>query len=166
MSDAAKGNPGYRSQDKGHKRKPCIDCVAESEINGTPLPRRKAPYPGPRCHTHSRLKKNQRRDMTREQRWERVYSISADQYWAIYEAQNGCCAICQKSKGLSKKLSVDHDHSCCSGPTSCGNCVRSLLCTMCNRFLGHIGDSVEAAQRMVDYLVDPPGRRVLDNWED
>ena len=161
LSEAAKNSPsGHRVQDKGHVRKRCIDCLAENLVN-----RRKAPHPGPRCTSHWRLVQARRKNVTREQRWQMVYSISAAQYWAIYEAQDGCCAICRKSKGKSKALSVDHDHACCDGPTSCGNCVRSLLCTMCNRFLGHINDSVETAQRMVDYLIYPPGREVLDNWD-
>ena len=159
MSEAAKRPPGYRSQDKGHKRKPCIDCKTEGITTKRP-----SPYPGPRCASHHRVKKAQRKDVTREQRWQQVYNLSAEQYWAIYEAQGGCCAICQKSKGKLRALSVDHDHTCCDGPTSCGKCVRSLLCTMCNRYLGHIGDSIETAQRMVDYLIYPIGRGVLDRW--
>lgn len=94
-----------------------------------------------------------------------VYNLTSEQYWAVYAAQNGRCAICKKSRGLSKSLSVDHDHACCDGPTSCGNCVRSLCCVTCNRFLGHIGDSIEIAQSIVDYLIYPPGRKVLDNWD-
>jgi hypothetical protein len=161
LSDAAKNSPtGYRNQDKGHKRKGCIDCLAEGITTN-----RKAPYPGPRCHSHNRIKKAQRKNVSREQRWMSVYNLTAEQYWAIYAFQDERCAICRKARGISKALSVDHDHACCDGPTSCGNCVRGLLCTTCNKFLGHINDSVESARRMVEYLLSPPGRQILDNWD-
>jgi len=37
-------------------------------------------------------------------------------------------AACQEAEWLQ----VDHDHSCCPGETSCGKCVRGLLCSKCN----------------------------------
>ena len=36
---------------------------------------------------------------------------------------------------------VDHDHGCCAGPTSCGKCVRGLLCARCNFVLGLLEES-------------------------
>lgn len=158
MSRAAKQL--YRTQDKGHKRKGCIDCAAEGIST-----KRDAPYPGPRCASHDRIKRAQRKSVTREQRWISIYNITGEQYQSILDAQGGKCAICQRATGRTKALSVDHDHACCDGPTSCGECVRGLLCSPCNKFLGYIRDEIAAAQRMVEYLIYPPGRKVLDHWE-
>lgn len=73
-----------------------------------------------------------------ERAWERrmlqCFQLTPEAYWALWDAQNGRCAICLGRS--SRRLSVDHDHSCCPGKTSCGKCVRGLLCTMnCNRTL-------------------------------
>lgn len=64
------------------------------------------------------------------------YSITADQFDAMMEAQNGLCGICGKPPVENRRLAVDHDHRCCPGPKSCGKCVRGLLCTSCNPKLG------------------------------
>ena len=166
MSDAAKDSPaGFRHQDKGHQRKGCVDCARRAAEEGVRPPRRKAPYPGPRCASCHRLKKAERKNVTRERRWMMVYNLTAEQHAAVLAAQNGKCAICQRSNGRSRALSIDHDHACCDGPTSCGNCTRGILCRPCNSWLGWIRDSVEAAQRTVDYLINPVGRDILDNWE-
>ncbi|QDM57947.1 endonuclease VII [Mycobacterium phage JuicyJay] len=151
----------------------CIDCKKAAEESGAAIPKRKpalnadgTPVPGNRCITHEREKKKRRRTSAREKRWERVYSISAEQYAAILEAQGGVCAICRRSNGRSRALSVDHDHTCCDGPVSCGKCVRAIICRPCNDFLGWIRDEVEAGYRIAEYLKNPPARKVLDNWKD
>lgn len=94
---------------------------------------------------------------------ERTYSITEAQYQALYEAQGGLCALCRRAKGTgAKRLAVDHDHACCPGPVSCGECVRGLLCTSCNKgVFGHLRDEVAAFDRGKDYLLNPPARRVL-----
>lgn len=53
-------------------------------------------------------------------------------------AQDNACAICRKP--TTRVLSVDHDHACCPGERSCGECVRGLLCVMCNRMLTALED--------------------------
>jgi len=150
LSEAAKKSPnGYRHQDKGHKRKPCIDCTAEGITTN-----RKAPYPGPRCATHNRLKKAQRKTATQEQRWMTVYGITADEYQAIYEHQGGRCFICRRATGAKKKLSVDHCHET--------GMVRGLLCLGCNRnVLGHLRDRVDSLERAIEYLTSPPAVEVI-----
>lgn len=59
------------------------------------------------------------------------YSITIEQYDLMLQQQNGLCGVCGKTDN-QRRLSVDHDHSCCSGKRSCGKCVRGLLCGTCN----------------------------------
>lgn len=93
-----------------------------------------------------------------------LYGLSAAEYWAIYEYQNGKCYICERAKGTGKRrLSVDHDHET--------GLVRGLLCLPCNRdILGHLRDSVAALLRAIRYLTNPPafdviGHRPVPNGE-
>jgi hypothetical protein len=79
------------------------------------------------------------------------YGLTQEAFDALLGAQEGRCAICERQ--LSERICVDHDHSCCPGATTCGNCVRSLLCVSCNTALGHFSDSPEILLRAHDYLV-------------
>jgi hypothetical protein len=89
-----------------------------------------------------------------------VYSITPAEYAEIYFGQDQRCAICRRATGARKRLAVDHDHACCDKPTSCGQCVRGLLCSTCNKTLGHFRDDPAAFLRGALYLLDwPSGRR-------
>lgn len=135
------------------QRKMCKDCPPGSK--------RRAVYAGPRCATHHRLVQKSRKLTAWERRLWDIYKITSEQYWELYERQGGMCYICQRARGTGrKKLSVDHDHACCNSPTSCGKCVRGLLCTTDNKWLGHIRDDAAAAKRVVAYLASPPGRNL------
>lgn len=132
----------------------CRDCKAEN------IPtRRPAPFPGPRCATHHRQTQQRRKQAAHARHVHNTYGLTPEQYQALYEAQGGTCAICQKATGKTRKLSVDHDHTCCPGPTSCGNCVRGLLCRPCNDLLGRAGDSPAMFHRAIHYLANPPAKR-------
>lgn len=61
------------------------------------------------------------------------YGLTPHQYKAM--SKNGC-NICG-DMGSVWTLNVDHDHACCSGNKSCGNCVRGILCTRCNTTLSY-----------------------------
>lgn len=89
----------------------------------------------------------------RELAWLRLFNVSVERYYAMLEAQGGGCGICDGPPLYGHKfLDVDHDHSCCPGKTSCGKCVRGLLCTDCNLGLGRFKDSVTRLKRGISYL--------------
>lgn len=129
----------------------CKDC--RSEGVGTLRP---VPWPGPRCDTHHRARKKAVRRRSHGRMVHATYAITEDEYWALLAAQGGVCAICGRAKGISKRLAVDHDHKVADKRQS----VRGLLCTTCNHVvIGRYGP--QALQRAIDYLDDPPARRVL-----
>ena len=85
------------------------------------------------------------------------YRITPEQFDALLAAQGGKCAIpaCGATEpGGHGTWHVDHDHACCSGKKSCGNCVRGLLCSRCNPMLGMARDDAEILRSAVDYLTN------------
>lgn len=64
---------------------------------------------------------------------------------ALYEKQNGCCAICGKSeKDNGQRLAIDHNHST--------HQVRALLCKHCNTGLGAFKDDEVLMSKAIEYL--------------
>ncbi len=80
------------------------------------------------------------------------YGIDLDHYEALLHSQNGCCAICPALLPIGRRLAVDHDHRCCPGAASCGNCIRGLLCPNCNRALGLLQENSEIIMRAAQYV--------------
>ena len=80
----------------------------------------------------------------------RRFNLTPEQYIDLSNAQNNVCKICNNSE--NKRLSIDHDHSCCNGQFSCGKCIRGLICSRCNRTLGMVNDDKELLQKMIRYL--------------
>lgn len=84
------------------------------------------------------------------------YNITGAMYDEMLKNQSGVCAICGAAPRPGVKywseLSVDHDRSCCPTWKSCGNCVRGLLCKMCNVGIGNLGDDPERLESAVRYL--------------
>ncbi len=141
----------------------CVDCITSGVTNWRPVTGVRVK----RCATHKRTKgkaAKQRRQATNRTN---TYGITPEDHAELLAFQNGLCAICGPvtgNRGATKALSVDHDHKCCptgSVPVSCGRCVRGLLCSTCNTFIGRIRDSVYVALRMVAYLLDPPWKKIL-----
>lgn len=138
--------------------KNCKDCIAEFEHCQRP-----APYAGPRCRTHMLAKRNIDRRNSHRSTVEKKYNLPPGGYDQLKEYQDGACGICQKGKGISKNLAVDHDHKhCdeCKGNGSCGKGIRGLLCGRCNSLLAHIRDDLATARRIFHYLEDPPYQRM------
>jgi hypothetical protein len=69
----------------------------------------------------------------------RRFRMTVEQYDALLGEQGGVCAICKQPEKAGRRLAVDHDRDCCPDrQKTCGECVRGLLCTACNQFLGRL----------------------------
>lgn len=86
------------------------------------------------------------RARTRDRNLRRVYGITLADYERMLAEQGGHCAICTATVADARAtaLHVDHDHT--TGR------VRGLLCTNCNKGLGHLGDDPVRLHRAVEYL--------------
>ncbi|MCH5645168.1 endonuclease VII domain-containing protein [Gordonia sp. ABSL49_1] len=78
----------------------------------------------------------------------RRYGITPEEYSAALDRG---CEICGDRPD---SLHVDHDHSCCPSrkSTTCGGCVRGMICGPCNRALGMMRDDPERLRRAILYL--------------
>lgn len=90
-------------------------------------------------------------------RWSHVkarYGLGQAQYEQILESQGGKCAICHTTEpgGRGGVFAVDHDHGCCRGYKTCGECVRGLLCNDCNVGIARFRDN--------DYLLDSAAKYI------
>jgi Recombination endonuclease VII len=76
-------------------------------------------------------------ESTRKSRLKRAYGLSPEQFQVRLDEQTRKCPICGNSEpNAMGTWHVDHDHSCCPGKETCGQCVRGLLCGRCNVKLG------------------------------
>lgn len=72
-----------------------------------------------------------------------------EQFNAMLQDQNGCCAICDRhitefGEGRGKTLGVDHNHDT--------GVVRGLLCHACNAGIGLLREDVSLLERAIKYL--------------
>lgn len=78
----------------------------------------------------------------RERHLVRKYGVTIAGYQAMFDAQGGKCAVCGKTQ--VRAFDVDHDHAT--------GLVRGLLCTSCNRMIGHAGDNADRLEAAAAYL--------------
>lgn len=138
--------------------KPCTDCGRKK--SRTRLDKM-------RCTTCERAVKRDKGDQAFDKRMRDQYGITAEQYWALYEFQGGKCALCAHAFGKTRKLSVDHDHTCCKELPACGECVRGLLCQNCNyNVLGRAArDDIGFFERGLLYLITSPWKTMTGMLE-
>lgn len=79
---------------------------------------------------------------------ERKYNLSREQTLALHL---GVCDVCGE-RDKDRELAVDHDHGCCPGKESCGNCVRGFLCSPCNLALGLMRDDPDRLRTAASYI--------------
>jgi len=141
----------------------CVDCIAEGVTTHRPTA---SGTRKPRCATHTRTARKRARLNAHARTVETAYGITGEQYWALYGAQGGKCAICRIATGKTKRLAVDHDHrvardTCGHDPRQgCPRCIRGLACGRCNQFIGQW--NAEVLVRALEYLLAPPARKLLN----
>lgn len=119
------------------------------------------------------LRKDHSAEYFRFYRYRTKYNLPPAQLGQLLELQVGACAICQVALRTQdapdrahKPVCVDHDHSCCSGPPTCGRCTRGLVCHRCKAHIalieaGRIGPNTRPLVEAIRaYLANPPARRL------
>ena len=140
-------NCKFAAGTKRRKEKPARQCACgSSEVSPN--------APKPVCSDCRKDKRDleKRRAYNRARRL-RMYGLSQPEFDELLTLQRGRCGICATDEPGTKGWFVDHDHGCCSGVGSCGNCVRGILCQDCNFLLGNAKDSVDVLDRARKYLV-------------
>lgn len=68
------------------------------------------------------------------------YQMSDERFADLLAEQDDKCAVCRGEFGVRTdgvvQVIIDHDHACCPGHRSCGECVRGLTCQRCNLAVG------------------------------
>jgi hypothetical protein len=124
-------------------------------------------HPG-KCRTaasmvHVRARKTTRRtgvrnpvDPVAAARWRMThkfkrYGITREQFDQLLAEQNDACAMCFSAFEDGQRICIDHDHACCPDEkSSCGECVRGLLCITRNTALGQIEKKYDMARAYLD----------------
>jgi hypothetical protein len=91
--------------------------------------------------------------MDSKQLW-RNYNLAPEEIQKLWDYQHGQCLVCRRDLVLgSPSVCVDHRHS--------DGLVRGLLCFLCNRALGLLGDDIARLYNALAYLQDPPAVHAL-----
>jgi hypothetical protein len=75
------------------------------------------------------------------------YGLTQERFDQLRAVQGNTCAMCYEPFREGQLIVIDHDHACCpEEKSSCGKCVRGLLCVSCNTALGIIEARYEMAR--------------------
>lgn len=83
-------------------------------------------------------------DAEQERHLRRKYGITLLDYDEMFRSQEGKCAVCGVGHSGDKRFDVDHCHRT--------GAVRGLLCTHCNRMIGHANDDPQRLRSAAQYL--------------
>jgi hypothetical protein len=86
----------------------------------------------------------------------RKYGLTQEKFDELLLKQDGKCAICEVELDFGRdsySLTIDHDHTCCPPTqyTTCGKCIRGILCRKCNVMLGYY-EALRGDSRFERYL--------------
>ena len=77
-----------------------------------------------------------------------AYKMTVAQYEERFERQGRRCPVCLTDEPAGDSVwHVHHDHRCCVGPRTCGECVIAILCASCNIGIGTLRDDPEILER-------------------
>lgn len=80
----------------------------------------------------------------RDYDWQYRYGISPEQYYELYQQQEGKCKICGKELPDGEYLHVDHNKE--TGE------IRGLLCGNCNKAIGLMDEKPENFMSAIKYV--------------
>ena len=137
----------YRAYQREYQRK--LRATPEGVADAK---RRKAKY---RAKPETKIKEreyNRKRQKAnparaRDYTFKRLHGVTRDKADAMAEAQGNLCAICQQPPSGKKhcgRLHVDHCHET--------DKIRGMLCSNCNKALGHMKDDPARLQAAIEYL--------------
>lgn len=139
-------------------RKDCTQCGQRKPLSEFYKMRGK--YLRPNCKSCENERSRNYHHANRESRLRQIRDyglisrsgMTREQFEALLLSQGGVCAICKEPEAMNRRIAVDHDHACCPGKDSCGECIRGLLCGNCNNGIGRFKDSPELLARAIQYL--------------
>lgn len=119
----------------------CLKCESKKDLAEFPI------YKSSRDGTqyHRRTCFECHNAVSRNWQYKSRYGLTFEEYSSYMERG---CEIC----GATENLNLDHDHNCCSGQRTCGNCIRGVLCYRHNRGEGFF-DNIDEFNRMEIYLL-------------
>lgn len=99
------------------------------------------------------------------------YGLTKDLFRKHWVANGGTCDLCGRkvsisANGVNPTAHIDHDHSCHPQGSGCPDCVRGILCPMCN--VGLVGkyEALPSIKRswpvMNTYLAGRPFKEIND----
>jgi hypothetical protein len=118
----------------------CIDCHEKKERIEFPT------RMGPRCRkclSKLQMKSPKRSRYKRSDKLKYRYGITIQQYEAMFNEQNGVCAVCKEPPN-KRRLAVDHNHVT--------GTIRRLLCFRCNTIIGRVHENPEILYQLANYL--------------
>jgi hypothetical protein len=135
----------------------CLTC-------GVALARKPGVRTPLRCPTHQAEHERHYRTAKEQRRRFRRHGITEERYLELLTAQGGGCAICgvmTPAGGRAATWHIDHDHACCPGPWSCGQCVRGILCGRCNNLIGYADEQPAVLTAAAAYVARTASREPI-----